>query len=389
VIAIGAAVAAVAFVVWKFWEPIKAFMVGVWQGLSEAMQPVLTAFGEALAPLIPLWDMLASGIGAVWGWIRQLSAPFEATSEQLQAATGHGQAFGRGLGEVLKWMLMPLRLVAAAIGWIAKLIGWVAGLVIDHWDGIKQALSWTPLGMIVTHWEPIKTFLSALWDGVWGAVVSAWDLIVGVLKGAWDVIAGIFSGDGGRIMDGLGGIWDSIQAYMSAWPARMLQFGVDMLNGLINGIKNMAGAVGNALTGAIGSAVDKFTGLLKINSPSRLFAGFGNSTMEGYALGIIRTRDEPVQAVMDMGRRLRKTAAGITLGVAGVAAPVMATSSPVMAPTARSAPPAPAAAPMHINITINAPGGSAPDIARAVRRELDQIEHQRRARTRAWQHDYD
>jgi len=288
-LAIGAAVAAVAFVVWKYWEPIKAFMIGVWQGLSEAMRPVMAAFGEALAPLIPLWDLLASGISAVWGWIKQLFVPFEATSEQLQAATGYGQAFGRGLGEILTWLLRPLRVAVTAIGWVAKLIGWVAGGVIDHWDSIKQALSWTPLGLIVTHWEPIKTFLSALWDVVWGTAVSAWDLIVGVIKGAWDVIEGIFTGDAGRVMDGLTGIWESIWTFMSGWQVKMFEWGKDMLKGLVNGILSMDGAVSNALTGVLGAAVGSFTSLLKINSPSRLFAGFGNSTMEGYALGIVRT----------------------------------------------------------------------------------------------------
>jgi len=261
-------------------------------------------------------------------------------------------------------------------------IGWAV-------EFIKTRLSWTPLAMVLNNWEPIKAFLSALWDGILGGLRQAWDLIVGVLKGAWDVIAGIFTGDGGRIMEGLGGIWDSIQTFMSGWPAKMLQFGVDMLTGLINGIKNMAGAVSNAITGAVSGAVGRFKAFLGIKSPSRLFAGLGDFTMQGYAGGIVRTQSEPVQAVLGMGQRLRKAAAGITLGVAGAAAPVMASSAPVMAPATRSAAPAPAAAPMTINITINAPGGSAPEIAREVRRVIDQVEHERRARTRAWQHDYD
>jgi len=429
-LAVAAAVAAVAFVVWKYWQPIKAFMLGMWDGVAEVMQPVMAGFRDALAPLAPLWDMLASAIATVWGWIKQLFTPFQATSEQLQAATGYGQTFGRILGHVFNVLLLPLRLLASVIGGIATAIVWLADLV-------------------MACWQPFAPFLSTLWDSILGGLRAAWDLIVGVLKGAWDIIAGIFTGDGGRILDGISGIWDSIKGYLTTWPAKMLGFGKDMLQGLIDGIKGMGGAVWKALTGVLGSAVDGFKSFLGIRSPSRLFAGLGDNTMQGYAIGIERQQDAPVRAMLDMSQRLRRTAAGIAIGSAGLAAPAMvlsvpaisapmlafempeistpalaldvpeistpaltlsvpaisapmlafdmpempapvaSTSAPVVSPSARSAAPAPAAAPMTVNITIHAAGGSALDIAREVRRVLADVEHQRHARSRAWQHDYD
>jgi len=381
--------------------------LGQWIKDNPRLAKTLGLLAGGAAALVTLLGglALAGGIG-----VMAFSHLYKAVA--LIANSGVLALLRSGLllvGKAVLWlgralMMNPLGLVITAIAVAAYFIYkyWepITGFFARLWAGItsgigwavefiKTKLSWTPLGMVLNNWEPIKAFLAALWDGILDGIRSAWDLIVGVLKGAWDVIAGIFTGDGGRIMDGLGGIWDSIQTFMSGWPAKMLQFGVDMLKGLINGIKNMAGKVADAITGAVSGAVDRFKNFLGIKSPSRLFAGLGDFTMQGYAGGIVRTQREPVQAVMDMGQRLRKAATGITLGVAGAAAPVMAAGTPVMAPTARSAAPAPAAAPMTINITINAPGGSAPDIAREVRRVLDQVEHERRARTRAWQHDYD
>ncbi len=84
VLAIGAAVVLVAALVWKYWGPIKAFMIGVWQGLQDAFAPVLAELRTALAPLAPLWDTISAAMGEAWGWIKRLFAPFQATSEQLQ-----------------------------------------------------------------------------------------------------------------------------------------------------------------------------------------------------------------------------------------------------------------------------------------------------------------
>ena len=72
VIAIGAAVVAAGVLIWKYWEPLKAFFGGLWAGYIEALQPVTEA-------LEPLW----SGIKKVWDWIKRLFKPVEASEEQL------------------------------------------------------------------------------------------------------------------------------------------------------------------------------------------------------------------------------------------------------------------------------------------------------------------
>jgi len=270
VLAIGAAIAVVAALVWKYWEPIKAFMEGVWQGVSEAMSPVMEAFREALAPLVPLWDGMAAGIGTVWGWIKQLFEPFQATSEQLEGATSAGNTFGTVLGGVLGVLLFPLRM-------LAKVVGWVAGVIIDNW-------------------EPISGFFASLWDGITGIFSAAWDAIADVFSGIWERITTAF--DGG--IEGISALildWSPLGLFYKAFAGVMDWFGVDLpdsfsefgtmlLDGLINGITGAFGAAKDAITGIGESITGWFCDVLGINSPSRVFMELGGFVSEGAALGI-------------------------------------------------------------------------------------------------------
>lgn len=111
-----AAVALAALTIYKYWEPIKAFFAGVWQGITDGLAPVIetlspafAAFAELLSPLKPLWNGIADALGAVWNWVTQLLQPFEATKEHLDAATGAGQRFGKWLADMI--MYLPNALV--------------------------------------------------------------------------------------------------------------------------------------------------------------------------------------------------------------------------------------------------------------------------------------
>lgn len=81
----------------KYWQPVKAFFGGFWQGFTQGLEPLAPAFaalGSALAPLKPLWDGIAGAMSAAWQWVSRLFAPFQATATELQNATSRGQAFG-------------------------------------------------------------------------------------------------------------------------------------------------------------------------------------------------------------------------------------------------------------------------------------------------------
>jgi len=168
VVAIGAAVAAVAAVVWRYWGPIKAFMIGVWEGLRAAAAPVIAEMATALAPLKPAWDAVANALSSVWNWAKQLLTPFDATREQLQGATDAGRKFGAAL-------VVPMRLMVG-------LFKHLAPVAAAAWKIIKVLFRYSPLGMIVSNWGPVGGFLQMLWRGISVAARAAWSVLVTVFR---------------------------------------------------------------------------------------------------------------------------------------------------------------------------------------------------------------
>ncbi len=335
VLAIGAAIAVVAALVWKYWGPIKAFMVGVWQGLTDAAAPVMAELRTSLAPLAPLWDMLSSAMGKAWNWIKQLFTPFQATNAQLQNATSYGRTFGQVLGTVL---LTQIRL-------LVKLVGWAASAFMT-----------------------VHTVVVRVMGGIWSYV-----------KGAWALVTGIFSGDGAKIRAGLQSMWTGINQVLAGWPAKMVQAGVAMVTGLITGIKSMLGKAGEAISGVGSGVITRFKSLLGIRSPSRVFAQFGQFTMQGFANGLVRAQNGPLSAMAGMGNRLRQAGAGVALGA--IAAPSVAIDhrAPISA-----APPTLQVAGDTYHFTINVGSGTAAaEIEQAVRAALDKVQREKAARLRA------
>ncbi|MBD3682994.1 phage tail tape measure protein [Stenotrophomonas sp. Br8] len=267
VLAIGAAIAVVAALVWKYWEPIKAFMIGVWQGVLDVVNPIMAELMTALEPLGPVWDTISGAMSQAWDWAKKLFTPFEATSEQLQGATDAGRGFGQILGTVLT---VNLRMAVKAIGWLV---------------------------------DAFTTILPVIQNAVGGA----WTY----LQGAWDLIVGLFTLDGGKIRAGLTAMWEGANQILLGWPAKMMQAGVDMITGLINGVKSMGGAAFDAIAGIAEGVTVKFKSMLGIHSPSRVFAQFGDFTMQGLAGGLDRSQGEPLQQVTSVGDRITQAGAGM------------------------------------------------------------------------------
>lgn len=365
ILAVIAVVAAAAFLIWKFWAPIKAFFIGLWEGFTAAVRPALAELAplgavlvDALAPLRPLWDGITAALSAVWGVVRDLFSPFEATAAQLAGATENGRSFGQVLGGV----------VAGQIRAVVALVTMLAGV-------LKTVVAYSPLAMIVSNWGAIKAYFSTLIDSVFG-----------IVRGGWNAVVGIFTGDGPRLRGALALLWDSINSALMGWPARFLGFGRDMVQGLINGVLGKLDALKSTVTGVASSVAGWFAKRLDIRSPSRVFARFGDHTMTGLAVGLDRSQSAPLDALSRLTIGMRSAGAALAIGAASAPAVAIDQRPPL---ASRTAPPQ-AAAPAPIVINIHADSGSrAEDIAAAVRVELAKIEREKSARQRSNFTDYD
>lgn len=86
--------------------------------------------GAMLAPLRPVWDAVAGGIRAVWGWVTRLLAPVRMTEGQLSRTTSAGQTLGRVVGGAISRLFAPITFLAR-----------LAGFVIRNWTPITSGFA--------------------------------------------------------------------------------------------------------------------------------------------------------------------------------------------------------------------------------------------------------
>lgn len=263
-------IASIGLLIWQYWEPIKALLGGMWDGFLEGIQPVSLVLADMI-------DVLGS-----------LFTPVDASEESLQNLANIGRMIGEIFGGVVTFVFVVLA-------------GAVKMLAIAFW-GVGTAIG-TLIGFMVTN-----------------------------LGAVYDIIKGVFTLDGPTIMAGFLTIWQNINQFFGGLPAKLMQFGIDMIQGLLNGIWSKMGVFGESLAKIGNGAINRLKAVLGINSPSREFAALGGFTMQGFTQGLLGGQGDAQAALGRIGDGLRKTGAGIALGT--LAAPALAAPVPLLAPPA-------------------------------------------------------
>ncbi len=108
------AVAAGAMLIFKYWEPVKAFIGGVIDGFSAAIEPIKGLF----TPLKPIFTAIGDAIQWVFDLFSDLLTPVKSTSEELSGAAEMGRKFGEWLAEGVNIAMAPLKLLIDGIKWV-------------------------------------------------------------------------------------------------------------------------------------------------------------------------------------------------------------------------------------------------------------------------------
>lgn len=117
-----AALAGAALVIWKYWQPIGAFLGGVVEGFRDAAAPISAAF----EPVRPLFQWIGEKVQALWGWFRDLLTPVKSTAEELNNAAAMGKRFGEALAEGLNMVMQPLESLKSGVSWLLEKLGIVS-----------------------------------------------------------------------------------------------------------------------------------------------------------------------------------------------------------------------------------------------------------------------
>ncbi|EMF0780325.1 phage tail tape measure protein [Acinetobacter baumannii] len=258
---------------------------------------LLALFGEQLAPQfksmiegftsttekVTAWAQanpgLANTIAKVAGGAALLIGGLSALSIGAIAIFGPMMMVAKGFGVVaLAAKGMSMALLTNPITWIVLAIAGAALLIYKNWAPISA--------FFVGIWNTIKTAFNGGIKGISALIIN------------WSPI-GLFYSAFAKVLS-----WFGIDL-----PAKFTGFGAMILEGLKNGILSKVNAVKDAITSAVSGVIEKAQGILRINSPSKVFMGLGNSTMHGMALGIANANGLPVAATSTATQGVVNTAA--------------------------------------------------------------------------------
>lgn len=160
-------------------------------------------------------------------------------------------------------------------------IGLVALAVVKNWDTIFAFFRQLP-GMIVS-------FFAAAGSWLWQ-------------KGA-DIVNGFVNGlkaMGGAIWGGLSSTFAAIGNFFGGAWNWLYGAGRAVVQGFIDGIKNMIGAISSAAGNIADAVKNKVKGVLGIHSPSKVFKDFGMNVTQGFVDGLDKGGNMVTRAVDSM-----------------------------------------------------------------------------------------
>jgi TP901 family phage tail tape measure protein len=283
---------------WSIISAIFEVSVTVWGAIFRAIG------GAILAVWNFLWDAIAAVVKFVWGII----GPYVLAAWKVihDGIVGGLNIMANAWAAIWNFVMNTSRAVWGFIGpYIVNTINWIR-------NAIATTLGWVSTAWSAT-WNLIKTVSSAVWDFVVGvfrsAVQSVTDKInairalLGKVREFFDGLKNAAKGGVGSLISYVAEIPGKVASALAGLGSRLYNAGVNMIQSLIDGIKNMAHKVYETVENIVGKVRDLLPFSPAKEGPlsgSGYTLYSGEALAEGFAEGIASKASKAVQAAMQM-----------------------------------------------------------------------------------------
>lgn len=240
------------------WTTVKEFLLTMWGVIKQAAQ---TIFGT----LSDWWEENGAAVmesfSRIWEGIKTLCETlWNALSSAAQTIFGALQRFWDTWGDTIISVFSTIwntliALIQPFLDAIAAVIDFLANVFTGNWQGA---------------WTAIKDFAASIWQMITTIITGALDIIASIWSTAVGILSGIFQNIWNAIVEKVTGIKDAIVNGFTAaidWikslPAQALQWGADIVQGIVDGITGAIGKVGDAVKGV----ADKIKSFLGFSVP--------------------------------------------------------------------------------------------------------------------------
>jgi phage-related protein len=267
--------------------------------LLPILPPIIDAFlaiQSAMLPLIPVVVQLVTALAPFVSLIISALAPV------VQFAA-----------EVVKWV--AINAVVPVIQTVVSVLTTIITTVTNVLNGVRGFVT-----SVVTFFINLRTSVVSTVAGLVASVVGFFTSLPGRARAAVSSIVsgltGVFNSAKAAVVSRVTSLVSDAVALVRGLPGKakaalgnigsiLTSAGRDLIQGMINGVKAMAGSLVSAAKGVVSGAVDGAKSLLGISSPSKVFAEIGKFVGQGFIKGLTGTENDIKQAAEQVIGKIR------------------------------------------------------------------------------------
>lgn len=314
---ITAAVVGLVVLIIANWDKIKAYTIKVWgvvsKWLSSAWTGIKNAASKVWSALVTLikanfelqrkvvmtvWNAIKSAASRIWNGIKS------ALSSIWKGITSAGKTIWNGLKTYFTAWLNFQKKIWSTI-WNA-----VKSTVSTVWKGIVSAGKsiWNGLKTFFTNFlNGLKRIFSTVWNGIKTAVTAIWKALTSTAKTTFNAMKTAISNIMNNVKSKIKSIWNGVMSFFKG--INLKSIGRNIIQGLINGISGMAGALASKIKSMANAIPNGMKKLLGIHSPSRVMRDqVGYHVGTGMAAGIDKSQAKVKAAAARAAKAAQKAA---------------------------------------------------------------------------------
>ena len=278
------------------WNAIKSFFSTVWNGIKSIFQTVFnaiktlvtTAFNTYKTIITTVLNAIKTVITTVWNAIK--TAVQTVLNAIKTVITTVWNAIKTAITTVLNAIKTVLTTIWNAIKTaVTTVVNGIKSTITTVWNAIKTT--------VTTVMNTIKNTISNLWNGIKSTITS-------IVNGIKTTVGNVFNNILSAIKNTVGNIASAIKngfqtaiSFITSLPSKALQWGKDIIMGIVNGIKACISKVGDAVS----SVAEKIKSFLHFSVPDEGpltdYESWMPDFMKGLADGIEKSKSVVADAV--------------------------------------------------------------------------------------------
>lgn len=260
------------------WNAIKSLVTTIWNGIKTT---ATTVFNAIKTTITTIFNAIKSVTTTVWNAIKSLISTVV-----------------NGIRSVITTVFNAIKSVVTTI-WNA-----IKATSSSVWNSIKSVVSSVVNGIkavVSTVFNAIRSVVSSVMNTVKSVISSAWNsaksIVTSSVNGIKSIVTSVFNGLKNIVSTAMNGVksaiesgWNKAKSFLDG--INLVSVGKNIIDGLVNGIKNAAGAVKSAIQNIANGIPKAMKKLLGIHSPSRVMRDqVGYWVSEGLAKGITANKN--------------------------------------------------------------------------------------------------